>query len=113
MIQYMYTSCRQCTSNCCNSIILQQLLTKEVEDELREEAAEVLAGSGESIDEASINAVVPEANLPVIHARLVNLTKLTQLKNLKAKYYGKNLSSIYIKGLFLIMYKSSLITEKN
>lgn len=64
-------------------------MTKEVETELREEAAEVLAGGGERVDEAALKALVPEADLPLIHARLVNHSKLTPLKVLKANYYGE------------------------
>ncbi|KAK7080663.1 DNA replication licensing factor mcm8 [Halocaridina rubra] len=79
----------------CLGLALHQLLTKEVEDELREEAAEVLAGSGEGVDEASLNAVLPEASLPLIHARLIKHSVITQLKNLKARYYGKLVS---VKG---------------
>ncbi|XP_066964761.1 DNA helicase MCM8-like [Macrobrachium rosenbergii] len=79
----------------CLGLALHQLLTKEIENELKEEAKEVLAGSGEEVNEATLNAAVPETSLPVIHTRLVNLMKITQLKNLKAKYYGKLVS---IKG---------------
>ncbi|XP_047500985.1 DNA helicase MCM8-like [Penaeus chinensis] len=79
----------------CLGLALHQLMTKEVDAELREEAAEVLAAGGESVDEASLKALVPEADLPLIHARLVNHCKLTPLKVLKANYYGKLVS---IKG---------------
>lgn len=66
-----------------------KLLTEEVERELREEAAEVLAGGTEDMNSVTIESLVPEASLPLIHARLTNHAKLTPLKNLKASYYGE------------------------
>ncbi|XP_042241405.1 DNA helicase MCM8-like [Homarus americanus] len=79
----------------CLGLAMHQLLTEEVEAELRQEAAEVLGGGVEGLDDTAIDSYVPEANLPMIHARLTNHTKLTQLKNLKASYYGKLVS---VKG---------------
>ncbi|XP_071552427.1 DNA helicase MCM8-like [Panulirus ornatus] len=79
----------------CLGLAMHQLLTEEVEAELRMEAAEVLNGDPEGVDEVAIDTCVPDANLPLIHARLTNLATFTQLKNLKASYYGKLLS---VKG---------------
>lgn len=79
----------------CLGLAMHQLLTEEVEAELRQEATEVLAGTMEGLDDTTLDAYVHEANLPLIHARLTDHTKLTQLKSLKANCYGKLVS---VKG---------------
>lgn len=67
-----------------------QLLTEEIEKELREEAVEVLGGNVTGVDDTNLDAAIPDANLPLIYARLTSHTTLTHLKNLKASYYGDN-----------------------
>ncbi|XP_045612321.2 DNA helicase MCM8 [Procambarus clarkii] len=79
----------------CLGLAMHQLLTEEVETELKREAAEVLAEGSEVADNTALDDLLPEANLPLIHARLVNQTKLTKLKNLKANCYGRLVS---VKG---------------
>lgn len=66
-----------------------QLLTEEVEAELKAEAEEVLSGAADSTDRAALEALVPETQLPRIHARLMNHSKLTKLGALKSSHYGK------------------------
>lgn len=73
--------------------IFHQLLTEEIEKELREEAVEVLGGNVTGMDDTNLDAAIPEANLPLIYARLNSHTTLTHLKNLKASYYGENYCS--------------------
>lgn len=68
--------------------IFHQLLTEEIEKELREEAVEVLGGNVTGVDDTNLDAAIPDANLPLIYARLTSHTTLTHLKNLKASYYG-------------------------
>lgn len=76
----------------CLGLAAHQVLTEELETELREETMEILGDAGE---EVQIEDAIPEVDLPLIHARLVNHAKFTQLKNLKASYYGKLVS---VKG---------------
>ncbi|KAK3887660.1 hypothetical protein Pcinc_008244 [Petrolisthes cinctipes] len=79
----------------CLGLAMHQLLTEEIEKELREEALEVLVGNVTGVDDTNLDAAIPEANLPLIYARLTSQTTLTHLKNLKASYYGKLVS---VKG---------------
>ena len=67
-----------------------QLLTEEVEAELKEEAEEVLGGSTDTTNEAALESLVPDTQLPHIQARLINHTKITKLISLKSSYYGNH-----------------------
>lgn len=64
-------------------------MTEEVEAELKEEAKEVLGRAGEDANKAALESLVPDTNLPRIHARLTNHAKLTKLCSLKSSHYGK------------------------
>lgn len=60
-----------------------------MEAELREEAKEVLSRAGEGTNKAALEALMPDTQLPLIHARLTNHAKITKLSSLKSSHYGK------------------------
>lgn len=76
----------------CLGLAMHQLVTEEVEAELKEEAKEVLGRAGEDANKAALESLVPVTNLPRIHARLTNHAKLTKLCSLKSSHYGKLVS---------------------
>uniref|UniRef100_A0A8D0GNW9 DNA helicase MCM8 n=1 Tax=Sphenodon punctatus TaxID=8508 RepID=A0A8D0GNW9_SPHPU len=63
----------------CMGLAIHQVLTKDLE----KHAAELQEQEGLSIDKE------PIVNVPYIHARVYNYDPLTQLKNVRANYYGK------------------------
>ncbi|XP_076347300.1 DNA helicase MCM8-like isoform X2 [Tachypleus tridentatus] len=65
-------------------LALHHFLTKEIFNELSKEQ-----------DDSSVQFITDEFNVPKIHARLSGYEPLTQMKNLKANYYGKFVS---VKG---------------
>ncbi|KAK8395977.1 hypothetical protein O3P69_005220 [Scylla paramamosain] len=76
----------------CLGLAMHQLLTEEIEAELKAEAEEVLGGATDGTDRAALEALVPDTQLPRIHARLTNHSKVTKLGALKSSHYGKLVS---------------------
>lgn len=64
-----------------------------MEAELEKEAEEVLAGAADGTDRVALEALVPDTQLPRIHARLINHTKITKLGSLKSSHYGNQFPS--------------------